>query len=123
MNSDVTVYIENIKPWQQEMCTALRQKVHDTVTGVEEILHYGKPHFSVDGKNIGVLHAAPAKVLFMVFDAGDVEPVPGLFGLWAPATARSSTSAKAKPSIPHSSPTCCAARPAWTEREKPTPCA
>jgi hypothetical protein len=77
MNTDVTAYIARTKPWQAEVCNALRETVHSGLE-VEEVLQYGKPHFVQEGRNIAVLHVAAAKVSFMVFDAGDVEPVPGL---------------------------------------------
>jgi hypothetical protein len=78
MNSDVTAYIDGTKPWQTKICTSLRATVHSTLPEVEEALQYGKPHFTADGRNIAVLHVAATKVSLMVFDAGDVEPVPGL---------------------------------------------
>ena len=78
MNSDVTAYIEGTKPWQAKTCATLRATVLSTLPGVEEALQYGKPHFTVDGRHVAVLHVAAAKVSFMVFDAGNVEPVPGL---------------------------------------------
>ena len=78
LNSNVTEYLAKAKPWQAERCAGLRETVHRTLPGVEEVLQYGKPHFNVDGKHAAVLHVAAAKVSFMVFDAGDVETVPGL---------------------------------------------
>ena len=78
MNDDITAYIDGAKPWQAQVCTELRQTIHDSVTDVEEVFQYGKPHFNRGGKNVAVLHVAASKVSFMVFDAGDVEPVPGL---------------------------------------------
>ncbi|MCW2760388.1 MAG: hypothetical protein JWR85_589 [Marmoricola sp.] len=78
MNHDVTSYIEGTKPWQVEVCTALRETVHNALADIEEALQYGKPHFVREGHNVAVLHVAAAKVSFMVFDAGVVEPVPGL---------------------------------------------
>ena len=77
MNSDVTAYIEGTKPWQAQICAALRATVLSTLPGVEEALQYGKPHFTVNGRHAAVLHVAAAKVSFMVFDAGKIEPVPG----------------------------------------------
>jgi hypothetical protein len=77
MNDDVTTYIEGTKPWQAQICATLRETVRSTLPGVEEALQYGKPHFAVDGRNAAVLHVAAAKVSFMIFDAGGVEPVPG----------------------------------------------
>jgi dihydrofolate reductase len=78
MNSDVTTYLAKTKPWQTVLCAGLRETVHRTLPGVEEALQYGKPHFNLAGRNVAVLHVAAAKVSFMVFDASDVEPVPGL---------------------------------------------
>ncbi|MDX6235408.1 MAG: hypothetical protein QOG10_223 [Kribbellaceae bacterium] len=78
MNSDVTDYLAKTKPWQLEVCNLLRDTVQSTLPGVDEVLRYGKPHFNVDGRHAAVLHVAAAKVSFMVFDAGDVEAVPGM---------------------------------------------
>ena len=78
MNSDVTDYLSKTKPWQAEVCAGLREAIHRALPGVEESLQYGKPHFSIDGKHAAVLHVAAAKVSFMVFDAADVEAVPGV---------------------------------------------
>jgi hypothetical protein len=78
MNSDVTDYLAKTKPWQLEACNLLRDTVKSTLPRVEEVLQYGKPHFTVDGRHAAVLHVAAAKVSFMVFDARDVEAVPGL---------------------------------------------
>ena len=78
MNPAVTTYIEGTKPWQAEVCHALRNTVHRALADVEEAFQYGKPHFVREGRNVAVLHVAAAKVSFMVFDAGAVEPVPGV---------------------------------------------
>jgi hypothetical protein len=78
MNHDVTTYIEGTKPWQAEVCNALRTMAHRVLPDVEEAFQYGKPHFVREDRNVAVLHVAAAKVSFMVFDAGAVEPVPGL---------------------------------------------
>jgi hypothetical protein len=78
MSDEVTAYLEGTKPWQAQLCTDLRATIHHVVADVDEVLQYGKPHFNRDGKNLAVLHAAASKVSFMVFDAADVEPVPGL---------------------------------------------
>ncbi|MFC7623961.1 DUF1801 domain-containing protein [Microlunatus sp. GCM10028923] len=78
MNPDVTDYLAKTRPWQQEQGALLRAAVNGALPQVEEVLQYGKPHFQVDGRMVAVLHVAAAKVSFMVFDAGDVEPVPGL---------------------------------------------
>lgn len=78
MNSDVTDYLSKTKPWQADVCAQLRETTHRALPGVEEALQYGKPHFSIDGKHAAVLHVAAAKVSFMVFDAAEVDAVPGV---------------------------------------------
>ncbi|MGW0358280.1 DUF1801 domain-containing protein [Nocardia nova] len=78
MNTDVTAYIDGKKNWQTGICTSLRETVHSTLPGVVEVFRYGKPHFTVDGTNVAVLHVAAAKVSFMVFGAQHIEPVPGV---------------------------------------------
>ncbi|GAA1558532.1 hypothetical protein GCM10009827_094370 [Dactylosporangium maewongense] len=78
MSQDVTDYLAKTKPWQQDLCATLRRTVLDTVPGVEEAIQYGKPHFNLAGQNTAVLHVAAAKVSFMVFGAGEVDPVPGV---------------------------------------------
>ena len=78
MNHDVTTYIEGTKPWQAEVCNELRSTVLRALADIEEAMQYGKPHFVREGRHVAVLHVAAAKVSFMVFDAGAVEPVPGL---------------------------------------------
>ncbi|GAA0247357.1 hypothetical protein GCM10010492_53770 [Saccharothrix mutabilis subsp. mutabilis] len=78
MNDEVTNYIDKTLPWQAEVCGKLRAMVHATITDAEEQLLYGKPHFLKNGKHAAVIHVAPKKVSFMVFEAGDVEPVKGV---------------------------------------------
>ena len=78
MGNEITDYIESKQPWQSQVCAALRETVHRTLTGVEEVFQYGKPHFVRDGRNLAVVHVGKDKVSFMVFDAAGVEPVPGL---------------------------------------------
>lgn len=78
MNPEVTAYIEATKPWQAEVCQAVRTTVHSSLSGIEEALQYGKPHFVREGRHVAVLHVATAKVSFLVFDAGALEPVPGV---------------------------------------------
>ena len=78
MNDEVTDYLSKTLPWQAEVCGRLRAMVHETVAGAEEKLQYGKPHFLKNGKHAAVLHVARNKVSFMVFEAGDIEPVKGV---------------------------------------------
>ncbi|GAB3244001.1 DUF1801 domain-containing protein [Nocardioides dilutus] len=75
MNDDVTAYISKLSSWQVDVCERLRALVHETVPGVEERLQYGKPHYLKNGHYAAVIHAAKAKVTFMVFNAGDIEPI------------------------------------------------
>lgn len=78
MNDEVTDYIAKTLPWQAEVCRRLREMVHATIAGAEEKLQYGKPHFLKNGKHAAVIHVARSKVSFMVFEAGDIEPVKGV---------------------------------------------
>jgi hypothetical protein len=78
MDNEVTDYIARTLPWQAEICGRLRDMVHATVPNAEEKLQYGKPHFLKNGKHAAVIHVARNKVSFMVFEAGDVEPVKGV---------------------------------------------
>ena len=115
MNSDVTDYLAKAKPWQQEVCTPCARP------STAPCRRRGGPAvrqaaLQLDGRHAAVLHVAAAKVSFMVFDAGKSSRCRACSARWAPATARSSTSARATPSTPPSSPTCCAVRPARAER-------
>ncbi|MQY10952.1 hypothetical protein SRB5_10660 [Streptomyces sp. RB5] len=78
MNNEVAGYIGQTLPWQAEVCDKLREMVHATITDAEEQLQYGKPHFLKNGKHAAVIHVARNKVSFMVFEAGDIEPVKGV---------------------------------------------
>ncbi|MEU0512387.1 DUF1801 domain-containing protein [Amycolatopsis sp. NPDC006125] len=78
MHNEVTDYIAKTLPWQAEVCTKLRSMVHATIPDAEEALQYGKPHFLKNGKHAAVIHVARDKVSFMVFEAGDIEPVKGV---------------------------------------------
>lgn len=73
MNQEVSEYIGKTLPWQQEVCESLRKMVHDTVSGAEERIQYGKPHFLKDGEFIAVIHVGKDKVSFMLFNAGNIE--------------------------------------------------
>ncbi|ASR35770.1 hypothetical protein BAY61_13015 [Prauserella marina] len=77
-NTEVTNYIDKTLPWQAEVCGKLRELVHATITGAEERLQYGKPHFLKNGEHAAVIRVARGKVSFMVFGAGGIEPVKGV---------------------------------------------
>jgi hypothetical protein len=77
MNEEVTAYIQQVKPWQSDVCNSLREVVHQTIPDVEERLQYGKPHFLKDGSYAAVIHVSKDKVSFMIFNATDVN-APGL---------------------------------------------
>lgn len=80
MNPQVTEYIQKIKlPWQAEICTQLRQLVHQTISEVEERLQYGKPHYLKQGKYACVIGTAKGWVSFTIFNAQGLETPAGLF--------------------------------------------
>ncbi len=80
MNQDVTDYIEGFaQPWQVEVCTAIRQRIHDTVPDVEERLQYKKPHFLKNGTYLAVLGPAKGLVTFTMFNAAGLDAPDGTF--------------------------------------------
>lgn len=80
MNEPVSDYITKInQAWQAEICTALRQIVHQNVPNVTERIQYGKPHFLKDGKYACVLGTAKEWVSFTIFNAASLEAPDGLF--------------------------------------------
>jgi len=80
MNQEVTEYIDKIKQkWQAEVCTRIRQVVHQSISEVEERIQYGKPHFLKNGKYAGVLGTAKGWVSFTIFNAQTLETPEGLF--------------------------------------------
>jgi hypothetical protein len=80
MTQAVTEYLEKInQPWQAEICTHLRQIVHQAVPSVEERIQYGKPHFLKNGKYAYVLGTAKDWVSFTIFNAGSLEAPEGFF--------------------------------------------
>lgn len=80
MNEQVSDYIAKIKvDWQAEICTTLRQLVHNNVPDVTERIQYGKPHFLKNGKYAFVLGTAKEWVSFTLFNAGSLEAPDGFF--------------------------------------------
>jgi len=80
MNEAVTEYLQKIKEeWQAEICTQLRQLIHQTVPEIEERLQYGKPHFLKEGKYAAVVGTAKDWVSFTIFNAGALEAPEGFF--------------------------------------------
>jgi hypothetical protein len=79
MNPEVTEHIENIQPWQAEICNAIRERIHQSVPEVQERLQYKKPHFLKDGKYLAVISPAKAQVTLTVFNATDLDAPDGLF--------------------------------------------
>jgi hypothetical protein len=78
MNAEVTRYIDELQPWQADVCRQLRAMIHTTIPAVEEQIQYGKPHFSKNGSHAAVIHVAKSKVSFMVFNAFEIEAVKGV---------------------------------------------
>jgi len=80
MNQAVTEYIEKIsQEWQAEVCTKLRQVVHQAVPEVEERIQYSKPHFLKGGKYAAVLGTAKDWASFTIFNAATLETPAGFF--------------------------------------------
>ena len=80
MNQEVTDYIQSLaQPWQVELCTAMRQRIHDAVPDVTERLQYRKPHFLKNGAYLAVLGPAKGWVTLMIFNAADLDAPDGTF--------------------------------------------
>ncbi|UUZ78699.1 DUF1801 domain-containing protein [Paenibacillus sp. P26] len=51
MNQEVTEFIAGLKePWQVQLCTELREVVHNAIADATERMQYKKPHFLKNGK-------------------------------------------------------------------------
>ena len=80
MNQDVTDFIAKIKlPWQTEICSNLRDVIHESVPEVNERIQYGKPHFLKNGKYAAVISTAKGWVSFSIFNAAALEVPEGQF--------------------------------------------
>ncbi|KUP23252.1 DUF1801 domain-containing protein [Paenibacillus sp. DMB5] len=80
MNQEVTDFINSVKqPWQMEICSMLRQLVHDSIPDVQERIQYGKPHFLKNGKYAAVITTAKGWVTFTIFNAAGLEVPEGVF--------------------------------------------
>ncbi|GIP41239.1 hypothetical protein J31TS4_45190 [Paenibacillus sp. J31TS4] len=70
MNSEVTAYMEALaQPWQTELCSQLRQMVHESIPEVEERIQYKKPHFLKNGHYAAVISPSKDAVAFMIMNA------------------------------------------------------
>ncbi|WP_067856095.1 DUF1801 domain-containing protein [Nocardia shimofusensis] len=78
MHDEVTRYIDDLQPWQIEVCRQLRAMIHKTIPTVDEQMQYGKPHFSKNGRHAAVIHAAKNKLSFMVFNATEIDAIKGV---------------------------------------------
>lgn len=79
MNPEVSQYIDQLKPWQKESATALRNMVFKTIPDAEERIQYGKPHFTKNGQYAAVISAAKDKLSFMIFNATELAEIKGYF--------------------------------------------
>lgn len=74
MNQEVTAFIEDLKqPWQVEVCSRLRQLVHETIPTAEERIQYKKPHFLKNGHYAAVISPSKDAVAFMIMNATGLE--------------------------------------------------
>lgn len=70
MSQEVTEFIQKLKlEWQAEICTSIREIVHQSIPEVTERIQYGKPHFLKNGKYAAVLGTAKEWVSFTIFNA------------------------------------------------------
>lgn len=97
MNEEVTQYIQKLPAWQVEVCEALRNLIHETIPTVEERLQYGKPHYLKNGHYAAVVHAAKGKVSFMVFNAGELAEIKGVFKAMSSPERKSATITEGQP--------------------------
>ncbi|NQX44088.1 DUF1801 domain-containing protein [Paenibacillus tritici] len=80
MNQEVTDFIAQIKlPWQVEICSRLREVIHEAIPDVTERIQYGKPHFLKNGKYAAVISTAKGWVSFSIFNAAALEVPEGQF--------------------------------------------
>ncbi|THF83470.1 DUF1801 domain-containing protein [Cohnella fermenti] len=80
MNPDVTAFIESIaQPWQAELASRLRAIIHEAIPDAAERIQYGKPHFLKNGKYAAVISPSKAALSFVLFNAAELQPPPGLF--------------------------------------------
>lgn len=79
MNPEVTQYIEKLQPWQIEVCQALRKLIFENLTGAEERMQYGKPHYLKNGHYASVIQGSKDKVSFVIFNAAKLEDIKGFF--------------------------------------------
>lgn len=80
MTQEITDFIAQIKlPWQAEICSRLREVIHEAVPDVTERIQYGKPHFLKNGKYAAVISTAKGWVSFSIFNAAGIEVPEGQF--------------------------------------------
>jgi hypothetical protein len=79
MNQEVTSFIENLKPWQVEVCNRLRQMTHESIPEVDERIQYKKPHFLKNGHYAAVISPSKDAIAFMIMNATGLD-VPKEFG-------------------------------------------
>jgi hypothetical protein len=68
MNPDVTKFIQELpQPWQQELCTQLRELIWQAVPEAEESIQWHKPHYKKNKKFFAVMTPAKGWLNFMLF--------------------------------------------------------
>jgi len=67
-NSLTDTFITALPDWQREVCTKLRQLIHEAVPGVEEVIKRGdRPYFVFHG-NICALQATKDHINLFIYD-------------------------------------------------------
>ncbi len=66
----IDAYIAKAATFAQPILTHLRKLVHATVSGLDETLKWGVPHFTYKGKNLAGFAAFKAHAAFMIHGGG-----------------------------------------------------
>lgn len=81
MNQEVIEFIDAVKePWQQQLCTLLREIVISAIPDVQERIQYKKPHFLKNGKYAAVISTSKDAVSFTLFNTANMTLPEGFEG-------------------------------------------
>lgn len=73
MDDRVDRYINNLPAWQKELCTHLRQLIHEAEPDIEETIKRGWPFFVLNG-NICALQATKDHININIYDPTAPDP-------------------------------------------------
>lgn len=66
-NEEITLYIESLEEWQQDVGMKLREAVLTAIPEAQERMQYKKPHFLINGKYAAVISASKEAVGLTIF--------------------------------------------------------